>query len=73
MKIPVISLNSLNLTVLLAFQSVGLTHAEEARYFRIMGPVPTAITSFTAGGYLAWTNVQTNATFTIQSASVLLI
>jgi formylglycine-generating enzyme required for sulfatase activity len=48
------------------------TVADEARFFRIAGPVPTTITAVGADGYVTWTNVATNATFTIQTASSLL-
>ncbi len=34
--------------------------AQEARYFRVSGPVPTGITAVTTNGYLTWTNVATN-------------
>jgi formylglycine-generating enzyme required for sulfatase activity len=46
--------------------------ADEARYFRIAGPVPTTITAVGADGYVTWTNVATNATFTVQTATALL-
>ena len=46
--------------------------AQGAQFFRIAGPVPTAITAAGADGYVTWTNVATNATFTVQTtASVL--
>jgi hypothetical protein len=48
------------------------TVADEARFFRIAGPVPTTITAVGADGYVTWTNVATNATFTVQTASSLL-
>ena len=60
------------LVVLLAFTAMGLARAEEARFFRVVGPVPTTITRFTAEGFLTWTNLPTNATFTVQSAPRLL-
>ncbi|HRZ47657.1 MAG TPA: formylglycine-generating enzyme family protein [Candidatus Paceibacterota bacterium] len=41
------------------------------RFFRIVGPVPTTITGATADGFVTWTNLTTNATFTVQTASVL--
>jgi sulfatase modifying factor 1 len=53
-----------------AIQSLCL-HAQEARFFRVVGPVPTMITSVTTEGMVAWTNLLTNATFTIQTASSL--
>lgn len=45
--------------------------AQDARFFRISGPVATTITQFTADGYVVWTNAPTNATFTVQTAVVL--
>ena len=46
--------------------------AQEAHFFRIAGPVPTTITAVGADGYITWTNVATNATFTVQTAASLL-
>jgi formylglycine-generating enzyme required for sulfatase activity len=46
--------------------------AQEAHFFRIAGPVPTTITALGADGYVTWTNVETNATFTVQTATSLL-
>jgi formylglycine-generating enzyme len=46
--------------------------ADEARFFRIAGPVPTTITAVGADGYVTWTNLATNATFTVQTAVSLL-
>ena len=48
------------------------TLADEARFFRVAGPVPTSITAVSADGYVTWTNVATNATFTVQTATSLL-
>jgi formylglycine-generating enzyme len=48
------------------------TVADEARFFRIAGPVPTTITAVSADGYATWTNLATNATFTVQTAVSLL-
>ena len=45
--------------------------AQDARFFRITGPVPTRITGITADGTVTWTNVATNATFTVQTATTL--
>lgn len=42
--------------------------AQEARFFRVAGPVASTITAFSAGGYVTWTNAPTNATFTVQTA-----
>lgn len=59
------------LVILLAVTIVASLSAGEALFFRIAGPVPTTIAGFSADGYLTWTNVATNATFTIQSAPYL--
>ncbi len=45
--------------------------AEEARFFRITGPVVSTITAFSADGYVTWTNAPTNATFTVQTTASL--
>ncbi len=42
-----------------------------AQYFRIVGPVPTAITDVSADGIVTWTNQPTNAVFTLKSARTL--
>jgi formylglycine-generating enzyme len=42
--------------------------AQESRFFRVGGPVGTSIIGLTADGYVTWTNVPTNATFTVQLA-----
>jgi formylglycine-generating enzyme required for sulfatase activity len=42
--------------------------ADEARFFRVMGPLPTTITEFRADGFISWTNAPTNATFRVQVA-----
>jgi len=46
--------------------------AQEARFFRIAGPVPTTITEVTLDGWVTWTNDPTNATFTVQTTTGLL-
>jgi formylglycine-generating enzyme required for sulfatase activity len=51
--------------------SVSSLHAQETRFFRIVGPVPTTITDVTAEGTVTWTNEVTNATFTVQTAIAL--
>ena len=58
--------------MLLAVTWGASTPADTARFFRITGPVPATITGFTADGYLTWTNLPTNATFTVQSTPSLL-
>jgi formylglycine-generating enzyme required for sulfatase activity len=55
---------------LLAAQ-VSSLQAQDARFFRIVGPVATRITDVTADGFVTWTNVETNATFTVQTATAL--
>lgn len=55
---------------LLAAQVAPAT-AQDARFFRIAGPVPTTITDVTADGAVTWTNEATNATFTVQMATIL--
>lgn len=50
------------------FGLVLLSRAQEARFFRISGPVETAISGLSMDGYVTWTNAATNATFTVQVA-----
>lgn len=45
--------------------------AQALRLFRVAGPVSPIITSISADGYLTWTNVPTNAVFTVQTAAQL--
>ena len=54
--------------------SAGLmvAHAQETRYFRVVGPGATAITGVTPDGCLIWTNELTNVTCTVQTALSLL-
>jgi formylglycine-generating enzyme len=63
------------LTALLAggFMAVCLvsTSGQDARFFRIAGPVATRVTGMTADGTIIWTNTPTNATFTVQTATTL--
>ena len=50
-----------------------LTQAEpEARFFRVAGPVPVTITTFSLDGYLTWTSALTDGVFTIQTTTSLL-
>ena len=56
------------LALLLTLNLLSLTRAEEARFFRISGPLTSTITAFSANGYVTWTNTPTNATFTVQTA-----
>lgn len=62
----------LKLALLLGFTLLLCVRAQEGRFFRVAGPVATTITSFTADGYVTWTNAPTNATFTVQTATALL-
>jgi formylglycine-generating enzyme required for sulfatase activity len=55
----------------LLLSPVSSLRAQETRFFRILGPVPTTITDVTADGTVTWTNVETNATFTVQTATAL--
>ena len=64
-----VSVFKLALLVAVAFPT--LTYAQEARFFRVVGPVAANITAFSADGYMTWTNEPTNATFTVQMATSL--
>ena len=64
-------MKTFNLAMLLALTLQPLSHAGEARFFRIIGPVPVTITDCNADGYVTWTNEVTNATFTVQMATSL--
>ena len=56
------------LALLLVITVPASSHAQETRFFRVVGPVTTTITAFGADGYITWTNAPTNATFTVQMA-----
>ena len=45
--------------------------AQDARLFRIVGPVATTISSATADGIVTWTNQAPNAVVTVQTAAAL--
>jgi sulfatase modifying factor 1 len=45
--------------------------AQDARFFRVAGPVPVTIIAVTADGHVTWTNRLTNATFTVQTKTSL--
>jgi formylglycine-generating enzyme required for sulfatase activity len=45
--------------------------AQETRFFRVAGPVPATITETTPAGIITWTNLPTNGTFTVQTATFL--
>jgi len=42
--------------------------ADDARFFRIVGPTATTITAFTPDGYITWTNAQIGTNYTVQTA-----
>jgi formylglycine-generating enzyme required for sulfatase activity len=44
------------------------TVADEARFFRVVGPTATTITAFTPDGYITWTNAQAGTNYTVQFA-----
>jgi formylglycine-generating enzyme len=44
---------------------------QESRFFRINGPVPVTITDVAVNGTVMWTNLATNATFTVQTTTTL--
>ena len=58
------------LPALALFNSALDLIAQEARFFRVAGPVPVTITTLTADGFIIWTNTPTNAIFTVQTATV---
>jgi formylglycine-generating enzyme required for sulfatase activity len=68
-----ISKHTLNALLAGGFMAVCLvsTSGQDARFFRIAGPVATRVTGMTADGTLTWTNTPTNATFTVQTATTL--
>lgn len=51
---------------------VNTAFAQDGRFFRIAGPVPTVITQVTANGFVTWTHPATNAAFVVQSRAALL-
>lgn len=59
------------LAVQLLLTSMLGSTAQEARFFRVAGPVPITITTVSSDGYVTWTNATTNATFTVQTATLL--
>jgi formylglycine-generating enzyme len=59
------------LIIFLSLTFAAVSRAQEARFFRIAGPVPTTITDATADGLVTWTNQATNATFTVQATTAL--
>jgi sulfatase modifying factor 1 len=65
-------MKTLRISMLLTCAAMLTSSGEDARFFRIAGPVATTIASFSADGYVTWTNIPTNAIFTVQTASSLL-
>lgn len=61
----------LALCVSLLFVSCLVLAAQDARFFRVGGPVPVTITAVSTDGFVTWTNTLTNATFTVQTATLL--
>ena len=59
-------MKALKLALLLVFTLQPPLRAEEARFFRLAGPVTITITAFGANGYVTWTNAPTNTIFTVQ-------
>lgn len=51
--------------------SLIFSHAQEARFFRVAGPVSTTLTDIAPDGTVTWTNVPTNATFIVQTTTSL--
>ena len=39
--------------------------AQEARFFRMVGPAPTVITTFTPDGYMTWLTLQPGTNYTV--------
>jgi formylglycine-generating enzyme required for sulfatase activity len=64
-------MKALKLALLLSIAFLTSSRAQETRFFRVVGPVVTTITAFSADGYMTWTNAPTNATFTVQMATSL--
>jgi len=42
--------------------------ADEARFFRVVGPTGTTVTAVTPDGYITWTNAQVGTNYTVQTA-----
>jgi formylglycine-generating enzyme len=66
----ILSISIVLVAVLFAAQATPAP-AQDARFFRIAGPVPTTVTSLAADGTVTWTNQITNATFTVQTTTAL--
>ena len=59
------------LTALVVAGCIAPAWPQEMKLFRIVEPVPAAITDLAADGTITWTNRATNATFTVQTAIAL--
>jgi len=51
--------------VIVFMSATARARADEMRFFRIVGPGQTAITSVSSDGYVIWTNALTNVTSTV--------
>lgn len=64
--LTLLSRNGIGLAFGLIIQC-GVVSAQEARFFRIVGPVATTITALSPDGTVTWTNAPVNAMFTVQT------
>lgn len=55
-------------TLITVFTSSASLSAQQTRFFRLVGPVPTTITAITPDGLVTWTNQLTNTVFQVQTA-----
>ena len=62
-------MRTLRFAMLASFFALLSTRGEDARFFRISGPSTSIITVFNADGFVTWTNSQTSAVFTVQTAT----
>jgi formylglycine-generating enzyme required for sulfatase activity len=65
-------MTALKAALFVALTLIPSSNAQNARFFRIAGPVATTITALSADGSLTWTNAATNAIFTVQTATNLI-
>ena len=65
--------NSVNSLIIGLALLAGVHHAtaQEARFFRISGPAPTAIIAFNPDGTLVWSNALAGTTYTVQTVTSL--
>jgi formylglycine-generating enzyme len=71
MKTTKTKLSVLLMALALPFGVNQLACAQTASFFRIAGPAPTRIISFSENGTLVWTNGNPSATYTVQKNSLL--